>query len=182
MAFVPQDDFSIAKSHYQDVQAQPSETVTLFEERLDHAEKRVDRLNTQRHNFKKSLADLGRLEVERYVALKSHFNGEELNGRLKREAKMFELKGANLRESIALTTADLEDAKQRLNRLEIDLRLAKIEQGLVEKPNESSGEDVFNRLAEQSKNLLLTRALAVSYLEWTVVPRSWVQADLEVKE
>lgn len=179
LACLPQQqDFGSASAGYASAAATPSETVSLYTERVEQTTQRVEQLEQRLASDKETLAALDELEVERYVALKTHFSGAQLEERLQDESCRFEMKRANLHESISLTKVDLDDAKRRLEQLSVDLKLARIEQGLAEKPKRAVEETTIDRLAEKSRGLLYDRAMVVGRFQWKSTPRSWVSREV----
>ncbi|MBC8328626.1 MAG: hypothetical protein H8E31_07755 [Planctomycetes bacterium] len=177
LALLPQQDFAEAQNTYGQVEATPTEVVLAYETRADAASQRVTVLEERLVAESRKLEELDRLEVERYLALKGHFEGEELERRLAREMRDFELRRRGVESSIALTQIDLEDARARTEQLEIDLRLARIERGLSEGPPQDAGTPVTDRLAERARLVLWERGLELGSFTMRPTPLAWVTSS-----
>jgi hypothetical protein len=177
LAAMPQQEFASAQSAYEQVQPTPSETVQVLVERNEFTLARVTELERRIAGDEKKLIELDRLEVERYLALKAHFTDKELEKRLQAEARTFELRRKGVKQSIELTNINLEDARNRLAKLDVDLRLARIEQGLVQTPELATGTPVADRLEARSRTVLLDRAMAVGKFDFVSIPHSWVTQE-----
>jgi hypothetical protein len=173
-AGMPQQEFASAQKAYDQVQPTPTETVQVLVERLDVTRARVNELEGRIASDEEKLVELDRLEVERYLALKSHFSEDDLEARLQAEAQRFEMRRKGISQSIELTRINLNDACNRLDRLDVDLRLARIEEGLSHKPVSSKGTPVADQLEARSRAVLFDRAMAVGQFEFVSVPHSWI--------
>jgi len=178
LAFLPQQDFADAQETYGKVEASPTEVVKAYETRAEAASERVIQLEERLAAETRKLDELDRLEVERYLALKGHFEGGELEQRLAKEMRDFELRRRGVESSVALTRFDLEDARSRFEQLQIDLRLARIEQGLREGPPKDAGTPVTDQLEERARTLLWERGLAVGVFAMRPTPLEWVTAEV----
>jgi len=174
MAFLPAQDFKTAQAAYAEVEVGPAEAAKDLAERVRFTRERVAALEARLASEREKLAELDTLEVERYLALKSHFDGEVLESRLQRETQQLDLRRKGFESSIAMTAVDLEDARARSEQLEIDLRLARIEDGLVRRADAEPGTPVTDRLEERSAAILWERGLAAGRFELRPVPISWV--------
>lgn len=174
IAALPQQDFASAEKTYAEVEIGAAAVVQDLAERAEIARERVTVLETRLAAERQQLTELDALEVERYLALKNHFQGEDLETRLQRETRQFDLRRRGLASSIAMTSVDLEDARTRSVQLELDLRLARIEDGLERQPAAAAGTPLADRLEERSRELLWQRGLAAGGFQLRQVPAAWV--------
>ena len=169
------DDFSQAGKDYDNSIPRPTEVVNMYETRILATKKRIHFLEAQIQANRKALKAIEVLEVERYVALRTHFKGKELERRLKDATQDLQVRREGLEQKNAMEKADLEDANRRLHELEIELRLARIQVGLSQTPDKNPINSLSLKLAKKSQNFLLQRALQVDKFQYKPTPLSWVR-------
>ena len=174
------DDLSAASEAYANAVLPAEERAGMFQQRVAGAEARVVRLTEEIQAHQAQLDELEVIELERFVTLRAHFEGAELEARMEEERADLEVRRVSIEDQLEMALNDRADAESRLRDLRIQLRMALIEAQTARAANpvtQTAETPIVDELEREARSLLQQRALAVGDFSFVPVPRVWMHTS-----
>ncbi len=153
----------------------PAEKVGRLERELDTVAGRVTELEQRLRGKKEESQRLEQVRIETALALRRHFQGEELEARLQEQEQDFQQRQEVLKTEAKALERDLGHAQERHARILAELKVAQVEEAVNRPPAAaSSGTPLSDKLWEEARPLAMDRARRIGGFHWRSVPRAWL--------
>jgi len=176
LAAVPQGDYDRARTILEEVVEPAAEKVDRLEREMDTIAARVTALEARKAAKEEEMERLEQVRVETALALRRHFQGQDLESRLEEQEQDFRQRRVVLESEVQALERDLQHARERQARVLADLKVARIEAAVVRRPEaeEVSATPLSDELWDAARPLAMERARRIGGFHWRPVPRAWM--------
>jgi len=176
LAAVPQGDYDRARTILEEVVEPAAGKVDRLEREMDTIAARVTALEARKAAKEEEMERLEQVRVETALALRRHFQGQDLESRLEEQEQDFRQRRVVLESEVQALERDLQHARERQARVLADLKVARIEAAVVRRPEaeEVSATPLSDELWDAARPLAMERARRIGGFHWRPVPRAWM--------